>query len=186
MNMKSPPKTKTPRTRRPYKKAGVRPMSWQVVGIDPQEPTTRRLGIDHRPRIIFVMKGAVALKWNRSVDRTIRQGEMMVIPAGRTLTLKALDVSRVVTCLLDMEPCCCTLCDADYMVRLLSGPGGLGVVPFGEMIDNMLELLLLYIDEGISEPKLYEIKRSELLFLLYVQVKKITGYETKPCLRLRG
>jgi len=180
--MKLNSESKTIAGRRSSRESGLRSIPWRALRLDHEEQTACRLGIDRRPRLIFVTEGAVEMvKPCHNGGKAIRHGEMMLIPAGKTLALRSLEPSHIVICPLDRDAGCCPSCTALNMARLLSEPGGSHTIPFGELIANLLELVAKYLNDGIREPKLYELKRSELLFLLYVQMEKLTGRDLMSC-----
>ena len=137
------------------------PGFWQELRIS-SRGLVCHLEMDSRPRMLFVVHGSAAI-----AGRTVRQGEMMIVPALREYLLQAEGDDYLHAMICPLDPASMRYCPSSNlrgMVHLLAGKKNLDTASLGKRIAHLLSAFQSASAEaGISDVKLHAPRRNKLL-----------------------
>ncbi len=121
-------------------------------------------------KLCFVNKGEVNVSINGSEAKIVKEKEIFLLPPNSNFKAEALEDSDIVTMQFHVQV---NLCENYSMTQLFpyckenkNKEGGLNTLKFTSAISKYIDLLSIYINDGIHCMHFYEVKKRELFTIL--------------------
>ncbi|MDR2056681.1 MAG: AraC family transcriptional regulator [Dysgonamonadaceae bacterium] len=123
--------------------------------------------------IVFLIKGSVEISINDGEIHIINSREMFITQDDYSYTIKALRQSQIMTCLFHIETLLSEQAFINELVPLCNKNKETFIkLPVKEMIFSFLSLLQRFMKDNINSYYFFDLKRQELLILLFVYYSK--------------
>ncbi|NDV80705.1 AraC family transcriptional regulator [Bacteroides sp. 51] len=125
---------------------------------------------EHDPEeqeIAFLCKGRVKLSFTKEKDEIVEEGKMMLLPLGEHLILEALEDTYMCICKLNPEVAICESLRIEVLCKSIPrGEKPFKPLVMKEPIIRFLDSLILCIQDKLMCTHFFQMKMSELMFLL--------------------
>ncbi|WP_304251293.1 helix-turn-helix transcriptional regulator [Parabacteroides gordonii] len=123
--------------------------------------------------LVFMLTGRAIVSCNEYYDRIINESEFVLLPVGCLFIGKALEDCQIVTCAFYQEV---NLCNR-YNLKMLEPYAkdiepNFHILPFAGRVQLFLDLLILYLEDGINCSHFHEQKKHELFLLIRAYYSK--------------
>lgn len=140
-------------------------------------PTIERLSLNKNQKwkffpidnkVIFILKGSLHFSFGEYTDRTITEGNMMLLPTGSEINSQALEECSIMVIRLHNTQQLCDCFSLDLLLREKDEnfKSGLNYLEINERIETFLSFLDLCIHDGLKCTYYFELKSKEFYFLL--------------------
>ena len=121
----------------------------------------------------FLKSGRIEVSYNGFVDKLMNEHEILLIPTNCSFKAKILEDAHFITFAFDVQV---QLCASFSMTQLYpyykNSHPEFCVLQFNSQLHHYIELLELFIGDGVNCIHLYDIKKQELFYILRAYYKK--------------
>ena len=139
---------------------------WESLNLPKGYRIEKHLSFD--PMIFFVQSGSLSFKMNGVEAHNVFSQEMFMAQIDNLYEITMLEQTHLIICHVPLET---WYAEQNLIERLISDDEEISEhffkLPVKKMILRFLYLMEFYLKEGIRSPDLFELKRQELIFLLF-------------------